>query len=227
MKINKAIIMAAGRGMRMMPFTNKKPKAMAPYAGSTLISNGIDAISKYIPEIHITVGYKGAMLASHVIEHNAASVFNTEGKDNSWWLYNTLMKYVDSPIFVLTCDNVVELDFESLEKDYFEAGSPACMVVPVKPVKGLEGDYIVKDGAIINDLTRTVKTEMYCSGIQILNPKKINTMTKKSDNFYGVWKQLIAQKQLYCSNIYPKKWYAVDNLIQLEEINKLNEKKSI
>jgi len=227
MKINKAIIMAAGRGMRMMPFTNKKPKAMAPYAGSTLISNGIDAISKYIPEIHITVGYKGAMLASHVIEHNAASVFNTEGKDNSWWLYNTLMKYVDSPIFVLTCDNVVELDFESLEKDYFEAGSPACMVVPVKPVKGLEGDYIVKDGAIINDLTRTVKTEMYCSGIQILNPKKINTITKKSDNFYGVWKQLIAQKQLYCSNIYPKKWYAVDNLIQLEEINKLNEKKSI
>ena len=227
MKINKAIIMAAGRGMRMMPFTNKKPKAMAPYAGSTLISNGIDAISKYIPEIHITVGYKGAMLASHVIEHNAASVFNTEGKDNSWWLYNTLMKYVDSPIFVLTCDNVVELDFESLEKDYFEAGSPACMVVPVKPVKGLEGDYIVKDGAVINDLTRKVKTEMYCSGIQILNPKKINTITEKSDNFYGVWKQLIAQKQLYCSNIYPKKWYAVDNLIQLEEINKLKEKKAI
>ena len=227
MKINKAIIMAAGRGMRMMPFTNKKPKAMAPYAGSTLISNGIDAISKYIPEIHITVGYKGAMLASHVIEHNAASVFNTEGKDNSWWLYNTLMKYVDSPIFVLTCDNVVELDFESLEKDYFEAGSPACMVVPVKPVKGLEGDYIIKDGAVINDLTRKVKTEMYCSGIQILNPKKINTITEKSDNFYGVWKQLIAQKQLYCSNIYPKKWYAVDNLIQLEEINKLKEKKAI
>tara|TARA_Y100000589_G_scaffold45501_3_gene38266 strand:+ start:1177 stop:1860 length:684 start_codon:yes stop_codon:yes gene_type:complete len=227
MKINKAIIMAAGRGMRMMPFTDKKPKAMAPYAGSTLISNGIDAISKYIPEIHITVGYKGAMLASHVIEHNAASVFNTEGKDNSWWLYNTLMKYVDSPIFVLTCDNVVELDFESLEKDYFEAGSPACMVVPVKPVKGLEGDYIVKDGAVINDLTRKIKTEMYCSGIQILNPKKINTITEKSDNFYGVWKQLIAQKQLYCSNIYPKKWYAVDNLIQLEEINKLKEKKAI
>ncbi|MBK21611.1 MAG: nucleotidyl transferase [Flavobacteriales bacterium] len=227
MKINKAIIMAAGRGMRMMPFTDKKPKAMAPYAGSTLISNGIDAISKYIPEIHITVGYKGAMLASHVIEHNAASVFNTEGKDNSWWLYNTLMKYVDSPIFVLTCDNVVELDFESLEKDYFEAGSPACMVVPVKPVKGLEGDYIVKDGALINDLTRKIKTEMYCSGIQILNPKKINTITEKSDNFYGVWKQLIAQKQLYCSNIYPKKWYAVDNLIQLEEINKLKEKKAI
>ena len=136
--------MAAGRGMRMMPLTSEKPKAMAPYAGSTLISNGIDAISKYIPEIHITVGYKGAMLASHVIEHNVASVFNTEGKDNSWWLYNTLMKYVDSPIFVLTCDNVVDLDFELLEKDYLESGSPACMVVPVKPVEGLEGDYIIK-----------------------------------------------------------------------------------
>ena len=66
---------------------------------------------------------------------------------------------------------------------------------------------------------------MYCSGIQIINPKKINDITEKSDNFYGVWKQLIAKKQLYCSNIYPKKWYAVDNLSQLEEINKLKKQK--
>lgn len=214
--------MAAGRGMRMMPFTENMPKAMAPLAGTTLIANGIDKLKKRIPNIHITVGYKGSMLASHVIEHDVNSVLNTEGKDNSWWIYNTLMKNLDLPIYVLTCDNVIELDFDLMEKDYVAAGKPACMVIPVKPITGLDGDFIFHDNQRITELSRTKPSEMYCSGIQILNPKKINELTQPADNFYNVWMQLIELKQLYCSNIYPKQWYAVDTVNQLEAINKLH-----
>ncbi len=222
MIIQHALIMAAGRGMRMMPFTENMPKAMAPLAGTTLIANGIDKLKKRIPNIHITVGYKGSMLASHVIEHDVNSVLNTEGKDNSWWIYNTLMKNLDLPIYVLTCDNVIELDFDLMEKDYIAAGKPACMVIPVKPIEGLDGDFIFHDNQRITELSRSKPSEMYCSGIQILNPKKINELTQPADNFYNVWMQLIELKQLYCSNIYPKQWYAVDTVNQLEAINKLH-----
>ncbi len=222
MIIQHALIMAAGRGMRMMPFTENMPKAMAPLAGTTLIANGIDKLKKRIPNIHITVGYKGSMLASHVIEHDVNSVLNTEGKDNSWWIYNTLMKNLDLPIYVLTCDNVIELDFDLMEKDYVAAGKPACMVIPVKPIEGLDGDFIFHDNQRITELSRTKTSEMYCSGIQVLNPKKINELTQPADNFYNVWMQLIELKQLYCSNIYPKQWYAVDTVNQLEAINKLH-----
>jgi NDP-sugar pyrophosphorylase family protein len=222
MIIQHALIMAAGRGMRMMPFTENMPKAMAPLAGTTLIANGIDKLKKRIPNIHITVGYKGSMLASHVIEHDVNSVLNTEGKDNSWWIYNTLMKNLDLPIYVLTCDNVIELDFDLMEKDYVAAGKPACMVIPVKPIEGLDGDFIFHDNQRITELSRSKPSEMYCSGIQILNPKKINELTQPADNFYNVWMQLIELKQLYCSNIYPKQWYAVDTVNQLEAINKLH-----
>ncbi len=222
MIIQHALIMAAGRGMRMMPFTENMPKAMAPLAGTTLIANGIDKLKKRIPNIHITVGYKGSMLASHVIEHDVNSVLNTEGKDNSWWIYNTLMKNLDLPIYVLTCDNVIELDFDLMEKDYVAAGKPACMVIPVKPIAGLDGDFIFHENQRITELSRTKPSEMYCSGIQILNPKKINELTKPADNFYNVWMQLIELNQLYCSNIYPKQWYAVDTVNQLEAINKLH-----
>ncbi len=222
MIIQHALIMAAGRGMRMMPFTENMPKAMAPLAGTTLIANGIDKLKKRIPNIHITVGYKGSMLASHVIEHDVNSVLNTEGKDNSWWIYNTLMKNLDLPIYVLTCDNVIELDFDLMEKDYVAAGKPACMVIPVKPIEGLDGDFIFHENQCITEHSRTKPSEMYCSGIQILNPKKINELTQPADNFYNVWMQLIELKQLYCSNIYPKQWYAVDTVNQLEAINKLH-----
>jgi NDP-sugar pyrophosphorylase family protein len=216
--INYALIMAGGRGMRMMPLTTLVPKAMVPYNGSTLIATGIDKIRKHIPNIYITVGYKGALLAQHVIEHNVTGIFNTEGKDNAWWIFNTLLKCLNEPIFVLTCDNVTELDFELLTKEYYEFGAPACMVVPVEPIEGLEGDFIFHENNVIKKLSREEQGTIYCSGIQVLNPAKVNALIEPADNFYSVWTQLIDLKQLYCSHTYPSKWFAVDTMEQLQRL---------
>jgi NDP-sugar pyrophosphorylase family protein len=219
-KIRHAIIMAAGRGRRMMPLTRRIPKAMAPYHGSTLICQGIKQVRKHIKYLHITVGYRGAMLAEHVIQNGVASVFNTEGRENAWWVYNTVLRLLDEPIFVLTCDNVMELDFELLATDYFNFGEPACMLVPVKPVPGLEGDYIFHHLNVVTELDRNKPSDVYCSGIQIINPAKINRMTRRTDNFYPLWAQLISKRQVIASNVYPKSWFTVDTIEQLGEINR-------
>lgn len=214
--------MAAGRGMRMMPLTTNIPKPMAFFKDSTLIAHAISRIHNYIANIHITVGYKGADLARHVIEHDVSSVFNTEGKGNAWWIFNTLMKNLDEPVLVLTCDNVVELNLDLIDENYLSFHSPACMVVPVKPIEGLDGDFIFHNNNCVTELTRHQPSDIYCSGIQVLNPCRINKLCSPGDDFYSVWKQLIEQKQLYTSNVYPDKWYAVDTPEQLEQINKLS-----
>ncbi|MCB0749514.1 MAG: NDP-sugar synthase [Ignavibacteriae bacterium] len=222
MKIKHALIMAAGRGMRMMPLTETIPKPMAPFMGSTLIANGINMLNNHIENIHITVGYKGAMLAKHVIENNVSSIFNTEGHGNCFWVYNTLLKYLNEPIYVLTSDNVILLDFEKLETDYYSLGEPLCMVVPVKPIEGLDGDYIFSDESKqVKALSRDTRSEIYCSGIQIINCKKINETTTPCENFDQLWQQLISQSQLYCSRVYPNQWYAVDTVQQLEDLENM------
>jgi NDP-sugar pyrophosphorylase family protein len=212
--------MAAGRGQRMMPLTIDTPKAMMIHDGSTLIANGIERLKNFIEDIHITVGYKGAMLAKHVIEHNVRTVFNTDGRGNAWWIFNTLLKHVDEPVLVLTCDNVVELDADKLIQDYFAKGGPACMVVPVTPVDGLEGDYIFHNDGIVTELNRNKPSEFYCSGIQIINPLKINKLVQPSENFYNVWNELIKLKELKCSSIHPKNWFTVDTMEQLDALNR-------
>jgi NDP-sugar pyrophosphorylase family protein len=191
--------MAAGRGQRMMPLTEDIPKAMAPYNGSTLIAQGIDKIRQHIPHIHITVGYKS----------------------NSWWIYNTLLKYLNEPMFVLTCDNVVELDFDLLETDYFHYGEPACMIVPVKPVLGLDGDYIFHRENVVTELNRYKESDIYCSGIQIINPCKVNRLTREDGDFYSLWSQLIAQEQVITSRVYPKTWFTVDTMEHLDELTRI------
>ena len=217
-RINHALIMAAGRGARMMPLTAVVPKPMAPYLGGTLIMEGIRTIRAHIENIHVTVGYKGPLLAEHVIGQGVTSVFNTSGMGNAWWVYNTLIKNLDEPLYVLTCDYVVELDFDRISADYFRFGEPACMVVPARPVPGLEGDYIFQEGNVVVKLSRAEESDRYCSGIQIINPHKINEQTEKVDDFYEVWSQLIQQQQVYCSNIFPNRWFTVDTVAQLNRL---------
>jgi NDP-sugar pyrophosphorylase family protein len=218
--IRHAIIMAAGRGMRMAPLTDAIPKPMAPYDGTTLIARGISRLATRVEHIHVTVGYKKAMLAQHVIEHGASSVLNTEGKSNCWWLYNTLLSQLDEPMVVLTCDNVVELDLELLEENYSSLNSPACMLVPVRPVPGLEGDYVFHENHVVREISRLKKADIYCSGIQVLNPHRLNQITQEGASFYDMWQQLINRRQLFVSSVYPKKWFAVDTIEQLTTLNK-------
>jgi NDP-sugar pyrophosphorylase family protein len=218
-RITQALIMAAGRGLRMMPLTLDIPKPMAPYMGSTLIADGIGKLIGRLEKVHVTVGYKAAMLAQHVIEHGASSVFNTEGKPNSWWIYNTPLKHLEEPIYVLTCDNVVELDFDLLAENYFSLGEPPCMVVPVRPVEGLEGDFVFHREGVVTEIAREKPSDIYCSGIQILNPAYVNKLTTEGESFYDVWRQLIERQLLMVSSVYPDKWYAVDTLENLVQIN--------
>jgi NDP-sugar pyrophosphorylase family protein len=188
---------------------------MAPYLGSTLIADGIRKIRPHVQSLDITVGYDGPKLASHVIELGVDSVFNTEGHGNAWWIYHTPLKHLDEPMFVLTCDSVVELDFQQLEWEYDQYGQPACMVVPVEPVPGLQGDFIFQVNNVVTKLDRHQTSDRYCSGVQIINPAKINRLTNPVDDFYDVWEQLIFQGQVYSSDTFPKRWFVVDTLDQL------------
>ena len=218
--IKHAIILAAGRGMRMAPLTDAIPKPMAPYNGTTLIARGIARLAEKIEHIHVTVGYKKAMLAQHVIEHGASSVFNTEGQSNCWWLYHTMLASLNEPMFVLTCDNVIDLDLTLLEENYRALDTPPCMLVPVRPVPGLEGDYVFHQDHLVTEISRDKETDIYCSGIQVLNPFRLNQITSEGESFYDVWQQLISQQKLFVSSVYPKKWFAVDTIEQLTTLNR-------
>jgi len=219
--IRNALIMAAGRGTRMAPLTDDIPKPMAPFAGTTLIARGLDHLRTHVECIYVTVGYKKAMLAHHVIEHGATGVFNTEGKGNAWWIYRTLLSKLNEPVLVLTADNVIDLDLDLIEADYNALGRPPCMLVPVKPVEGLEGDYIFHTGGLVTALSRQDAADVYCSGIQVLNPFSVIAATEPTDDFNVVWSQLIMTKNLMMSSVYPKRWFSVDTLEQLGRLESI------
>jgi NDP-sugar pyrophosphorylase family protein len=219
--INHALIMAAGRGNRMRPLTDSLPKPMAIYNGDTLIGNSLQALSNEIAHVHVTVGYKKAMLSEYLMMRGGVeTIISTEGFGNAWWIQHTLMHFVDEPVLVLTTDNITEIDIPFLSCEYNRLGCPPCMLVPVWPIEGVEGDYIEHENGVVHSVQRTIPHDSYCSGMQVINPKQIvDLLDQEVENFYSVWTALIRWKKLRVSRIYPRIWFSIDTLEQLVRVN--------
>lgn len=217
MSFKTSVILSGGKGTRMKPITNYIPKALVEVSGKTLINHVFDMIGPKTKK-YVTYGHKSEVLFN-TTKLDVDGYINTTNKDNSYFLYNSFIKHIDEPIIVSPCDMFMEIDLKRVYNNYIELGSPAIMVVGVTPVDGVDGDFIEYDenNRIIR-LDREKITDRYCSGLQIINPYRVNNVTKKCDNFYDVWKQLMDIRNLKISNVIPNKWGCYDNIEQIKNI---------
>jgi NDP-sugar pyrophosphorylase family protein len=58
----KALIFAAGKGVRMMPLTAEKPKPLLELMGKSLLERVFDTLPEEITEVVLVVGYRGEMI---------------------------------------------------------------------------------------------------------------------------------------------------------------------
>jgi NDP-sugar pyrophosphorylase family protein len=62
----KAVVLAAGEGTRLRPFTSSEPKVMIPVANRPILESVVDAlVANDIRDIVIVVGYKKERIMSH------------------------------------------------------------------------------------------------------------------------------------------------------------------
>jgi NDP-sugar pyrophosphorylase family protein len=211
-----SVIIAGGIGSRMRPLTNYIPKAIVEINGTPLINNSIEFLSLYKINIFVTYNY----LPNFIFEKINSSVsgfINTINQDNSYFLFNSFVKKFNEPIIVLPCDIKINIDLNEVYEDYLKKGEPSIMIVGTSPVNGVSGDYleIDKNNNIIS-LSRTIKTRQYCSGLQIINPYKVNKLSEPYNNFYSVWNYLIEKKEIKLSGISPDFWNSYDEINQIK-----------
>lgn len=213
---NKAIILSGGEGLRMRPITEYIPKALIKKNNKELINYNIDLFhNNEISQIIVTYNYLSDILFSK-INKKVTAFLNTTNKDNSYFIFNTIISEINEPFILVPCDIIFDINFKELYTDYLNQGEPPIMIVGVNDVEGIDGDYINHIDNNIISLGRDKKESFYCSGIQIINPKKINDLITKCDNFYDVWNSLIKINKLKLSNTHPTKWLAFDKIEHLK-----------
>lgn len=186
---------------------------------STAYFKNVLQLKNKIKNIVVTVGEHSEDLVIYVLENGGTKVLSTLYKGNCWWLFNSEIREIDEPVLVLPCDNITNLNLPFIYDNYQQLGSPPCMVVPISPKHEIEGDFISSNNGIVTAISRNVKQPIYCSGIQVVNPKTVNNLCKQNEDFSDVWNELISIQGLTCSSIYPEKWYSINTVEQLNIYN--------
>lgn len=220
----KLVIMAAGRGERLMPLTNTTPKPLLPInSEQCLIDKIIDGAieSSIIEDIYVTVGYKKDEIISHLSKYKDIKIIDTSNKSNVWWIFNTDLAKTSSPIIITTADILCNINYDDIIKDYNKLNRPIGMLVPTPSIPEVEGDYLIGFNNKITDISRSTESEYYASGIQVIDTTKINMICKPQDNFNSFWQLLISDNNLYYSNIILHNWFSVDTIDNYNKIKKL------
>lgn len=144
-----AIIPAAGKGVRLMPYTAHMPKTMISVAGKPILGHILDEVESLgIKKAVIVVGYKKeaieAFVSSHYPQLDVTLVPQTELKGLGHAIYMA-KEVVQGPCFILLGDTIVQGDL----RPFVSGTQNALGVLPV-PDPERFGVVELKDGNIVS-----------------------------------------------------------------------------
>ena len=117
----KAVILAAGEGKRLRPFTETMPKVMLPVANKPILEYVFDAIKKAgIDEIIIVVGYKKEVIMEHFKDYKDVKIeYVTQDKQiGTAHALLQAKKHIKNDFIVVSGDNIIDhKSFINLIKD--------------------------------------------------------------------------------------------------------------
>ncbi len=107
----KAVILAAGEGRRLRPFTETMPKVMLPVANRPVLEYVFDAVKNSgIDEIITVVGYKKEVIMEYFKDYEDASITYVV-QDKQHGTAHALLqakKYITEDFIVLSGDNIID-----------------------------------------------------------------------------------------------------------------------
>lgn len=120
-----AVIMAGGRGERLMPLTKDKPKPMLEISGKPIIERNIDLLATYgIQNMIVTVHYLGDQIKEHLgngkNKELDISFVNEEKPLGTLGALKYTNEYKHDDIIVMNSDLLTNINFEDFYKTFKE-----------------------------------------------------------------------------------------------------------
>ena len=107
----KAVILAAGEGKRLRPFTETMPKVMIPIANKPILEHVLEAAKKSgISEVILVVGYKKEEIMEYFKDYKEIKITYVE-QDKQLGTAHALLKAknkINSAFMVLAGDNIID-----------------------------------------------------------------------------------------------------------------------
>lgn len=176
------MILAAGFGTRLLPFTERMPKPLFPILGKTLLETAIETAKKADPDVIVVNAHH---LADQIVEFVADHDFGVEvavsvEKDilGTAGGIKAAERWLASGDFgVINSDIIAEVDWEALGKTHRVSGAVATLMLRKNPDPATYGPICTDGGGKITRFVTTTGPEhddarppMMFTGVSALSP---------------------------------------------------------
>ena len=194
----RAMILAAGKGERMMPLTKNTPKPLIKVKDIALIEHSINTLKKAnITNIVINISYLAEQIKTHLGDGSNFGVSITysdesEGAlETAGGIIKALPLLGGEPFIVINSDVLCNYDLSQLK---LPIDSLANLLLIDNPAHNPEGDFSLKNNRVI---TKKDKTYTF-SGIGIYHPDFFKNYLHTQDKLplYPLLTEAIANNQL-------------------------------
>ncbi len=214
-----AMILAAGRGTRLRPLTDKVPKPLIEVQGKPLIERQVDQLAKAgIEHVVINLHHLGHMIEEHLGDGSAYGLRisysrETELLETGGGVVNALPLIGDSPFWLLNGDIFTDFDFNQLANELPERSLMHLLLTP-KPSFREHGDFDYANGWV----TSRGEPFVYC-GISLLDPLVIKELAGAVSGAFSLRDLMFdaVAKQQLSAQIWSGYWIDIGSEEQLQQ----------
>lgn len=149
----QAVVLAGGRGTRMRPYTDTRPKAMVEFSGRPFLEHVLVLLREQgITDVLLLLGYLPDVITSHFGDGRRLglriSYDTTDSDDLTSHRVQHAAHLLDERFLLLYCDNYWPLDLQRLWRHHVAKGVPATVTVYANRDGWSRSSVIVEDGMV-------------------------------------------------------------------------------
>ncbi len=175
----KALILAAGFGTRLLPYTETVPKPLFTVSGQPLIDIIIKRLHKFgCDEIFVNTHYKHVKVETFIASQKyplpVKTIYEPKILGTGGAIKNIENYLDDSPFFVINSDILFSFDLKKIYDFHLNHTHPATLVLhdfeEFNHVAVTEDHTIIDFASIKEDSKNSFSTKLCFTGIQVIDP---------------------------------------------------------
>jgi MurNAc alpha-1-phosphate uridylyltransferase len=216
----KAMVLAAGRGERMRPLTDREPKPLLRVGGKRLIEWHLERLAAAgFREVVVNTAWLGDQIQTALGDgsrYGLAITYSHERPDaleTGGGIFNALPLLGAAPFLIVNGDVWTDVDFEPLHRD-LPAGVQAHLVLVTNPPQHPRGDFRLEDGYVLEG----EGTRHTYSGVGIYRPELFAGCAPGKFPLLPLLKRAIAAQAL-TGELHRGRWFDIGTVERLEALD--------
>lgn len=234
-EIRKAMVLAGGRGERMQPLTNDRPKPLVEVGGRALIDRAIDhLLAAGVDEIVVNVHYMADMLEAHLKARSGPRIEISDERDQlldtGGGVKRALPMLGSEPFFVVNSDALwieepgAKSNIASMMEAYDAEGSDYLMLVTeTQRATGYtgQGDFDMDEKANLAWRQKDQFGPFMFAGVQIMNEKLFDNAPDDPFSNSWVWNNVLIPQHRFVGYMLTGSWLHASSAEDVAAINEV------